>query len=208
MDPQSQELIPKFAQCMTSKTRGYCFTLNNYTDDEEQQLQQLGRQVQYLVYGRERGGRSQYLIYKVTSTSSTAQQASTEPKSYYRVHMSKDVEGLSIKRLNTAKDQDVHEEGRRPLSREARGAAGRDELKLIIQHARDGNIDWIAEHHPKWFLTTTHGSRNSNYDNQEYWKGSYKRMVGWTYWLRQVKITLGTIPKSLPQATQQMVGWI
>ena len=100
--PQSQELIPKFAQCMTSKTRGYCFTLNNYTDDEEQQLQQLGRQVQYLVYGRERGGEANTLIYKVTSTS-TAQQASTEPKSYYRVHMSKDVEGLSIKRLNTAK---------------------------------------------------------------------------------------------------------
>ena len=194
---------------MTSKTRGYCFTLNNYTDDEEQQLQQLGRQVQYLVYGRERGGEANtphlqgYIHFNSPTSFNRAKELLP------RAHVERR-RGLSIKRLNTAKkDQDVHEEGRRPLSREARGAAGRDELKLIIQHARDGNIDWIAEHHPKWFLT--HYSRlkgTQTTTTKNIGRRSYKRMVGWTYWLRQVKITLGTIPKSLPQATQQMVGWI
>lgn len=33
----------------------WCFTLNNYCDDDERKLQNVGDQVTYLVYGRERG---------------------------------------------------------------------------------------------------------------------------------------------------------
>lgn len=147
------EVIPKLAKCMTSKTRGYCFTLNNYTDDEEQQLQQLGRQVQYLVYGRERGGEANtpHLQGYIHFNSPTSFNRAKELLPRAHVERRRGTIDQAIEYCK--KDQDVHEEGRRPLSREARGAAGRDELKLIIQHARDGNIDWIAEHHPKWFLT-------------------------------------------------------
>ena len=111
------------------------------------------------------------LIYKVTSTS-TAQQASTEPKSYYRVHMSKDVEGLSIKRLNTAKKIKMY----------MRKAEDRCLVKLEEPLDETSSSSSSSTHEtetstglqntiPNGSSLTTHGSRNSNYDNQEYWKG-------------------------------------
>ena len=111
------------------------------------------------------------LIYKVTSTS-TAQQASTEQRATTACTCRKTSRTIDQAIEYCKKDQDVHEEGRRPLSREARGAAGRDELKLIIQHARETETSTGLQNTiPNGSSLTTHGSRNSNYDNQEYWKG-------------------------------------
>ena len=40
---------------LNRRSRSWCFTLNNYTADEESMVQALGRQVKFLIYGREVG---------------------------------------------------------------------------------------------------------------------------------------------------------
>lgn len=42
---------------MSTQSKGFCFTINNYTEDDEQEVANLGEdeRVEYLVYGREEG---------------------------------------------------------------------------------------------------------------------------------------------------------
>ena len=206
--PQSQELIPKFAQCMTSKTRGYCFTLNNYTDDEEQQLQQLGRQVQYLVYGRERGGEANtpHLQGYIHFNSPTSFNRAKEllPRAHVerrRGTIDQAIEYCKKIKMYMRKAEDrclvKLEEPLDETSSSSSSSTHETETSTGLQNTIPNGSS------P---LLTAQGTQTTTTKNIG--RGSYKRMVGWTYWLRQVKITLGTIPKSLPQATQQMVGWI
>ena len=86
--------------------------------------------------------------------------------------MSKDVEGLSIKRLNTA----------RKIKMYMRKAEDRCLVKLEEPLDETSSSSSSSTHEtetstglqntiPNGSSLTTHGSRNSNYDNQEYWKG-------------------------------------
>ena len=153
------------------QTRGYCFTLNNYTDDEEQQLQQLGRQVQYLVYGRERGGEANtphlqgYIHFNSPTSFNRAKELLP------RAH---------VERRRGTIDQAI--EYCKKIKMYMRKAEDRCLVKLEEPLDETSSSSSSSTHEtetstglqntiPNGSSLTTHGSRNSNYDNQEYWKG-------------------------------------
>lgn len=126
-----------------AQTRGFCFTINNFTDEHIESLESRG-DFQYLVMGIERGASGTphiqgYIHFK-------------KPKRLATVR--KIIKGGHVEtRRGTPqqaadyckKDGRVMEFGVLPVSKEEARSV---QWKSVLQHAEDGDFEWIKEHYP------------------------------------------------------------
>ena len=144
-----------------SRARGWCFTLNNYTQEEEEKIKQID--CKYLVFGHEHTKPGEgtphlqgFIFFKNQKTMQVVKKLIGD-----RAHL-ETMKGNSQQAADYCKKEGVNifEKGERPLTaREATSKAGkkhgeieRDEWADMIKHAEDQDLEWIKETYPECYL--------------------------------------------------------
>ena len=135
------------------QVRAWVFTINNYTPDHETLLQHLD--CQYIVYGRETGDsgtphlQGYVLFRKKLARGGVSRKI---PNAYLAPRNGTHEEARNY----CIKDGDFYERGEPPLSASqasSRGGAATAAKWMAIQAAaKRGDVDWVAEHHPKEYV--------------------------------------------------------
>lgn len=125
-----------------SRARGWCFTVNNYTEDDEKTLE--GVECVYLVYGRERGAQDtphlQGYIYF-----SNAKSLGGVKKILQRGHWERAKGNSEQNRDYCTKDGDFIERGERPMTQREKGDAGKRAYEEAFELAKQGRFEEIEE---------------------------------------------------------------
>lgn len=137
-----------------SKSRGFCFTTNNFGADEVLCLRRLGRSdgVRYLLFGRETGesGTRHLQGYIYFASPKTFRQA--KAKLGERCHLEKAKGGSRANYDYCTKDGDYEEFGTRPKDPKDKGAMEKERWGEILTKAKAGDLEWVADNHPKTYL--------------------------------------------------------
>lgn len=136
--------MPSIAQ----KVKGWCFTINNPTDQDRQDLETLKDIAQYYVYGEEEGcqGTFHFQGYVHLSQPKTLSQLKRILK---RAHL--ETRRGSVKQAieYCKKDGQFHEYGDRPKSA---AESTKDTWRAIIEHAERGDMEWIKHEQPSIYV--------------------------------------------------------
>jgi len=130
---------------------GYCFTLNNYSAEDELHLQGL-RGVQYLIYGREVGDSGtphlQGYIHYINNKSFQSVKNDIP-----RAHVERRQGTIDQAVEYCRKDSDVYEKGKKPRSQREKGETSKLVWTEIVSAAESGNHEWIRDNHPRVYFT-------------------------------------------------------
>ena len=127
-----------------SKTRAYCFTINNPSIADDLELELLKDNVDYLIYGKECGelGTPHYQGYVRFAHPVTSRRVSSLLS---RAHVER-AKGNAQQNINyCSKDGDFVEHGERPASSKS---DKKQMWKDIIKWAEEGDIEKIKEDYP------------------------------------------------------------
>lgn len=144
-----------------SKFRGWCFTLNNYSDNDQEQLNTVVRVLaRYVIYGREVGqdGTPHLQGYVYFHN---ARQRKAVSRLLPRAHLAPANGSAAQNRTYCTKDGDFTEFGDIPMEREMAqrkgGAGNAARYATAIQQAERGELDVIRRDDPQLYLL--HGVR-------------------------------------------------
>ncbi|MDB4302203.1 hypothetical protein N9924_01410 [bacterium] len=132
----------------TKQAKHWCWTLNNYTTDEEDHIKQLGQQfpepIQYLVYGRETGEEGTHHLQGFISFKNKIGFKRAKGLICDRAHF-ESAKGTPKQAANyCTKDGDFEEWGQVPY-----GQGHRSDLKQVIEKLQNGaTMRAIAKDHP------------------------------------------------------------
>lgn len=126
---------------MATKSRDYCFTLNNYTQDQVDAFQTLD--CVYVVYGKEKASTGTphlqgYVRFKSPKTLSAALKA-MPGKPHLEIKRGTCQQAIDY----CKKDGDVYERGEIPVTQEEKGAKNKRRHEEAFQAAKDGRFDDI-----------------------------------------------------------------
>jgi len=129
-----------------SKSRDYCFTLNNYTVDHIELFNSID--CVYVVYGKEVGDSGTphlqgYIRFKNQKTMSAA--IKLMPGCHIEIKRGTCAEAITY----CKKDGDVYERGEAPKTPADGGKMEKDRWKEINKRARDGDEAWLEEFEPQ-----------------------------------------------------------
>lgn len=126
-----------------SRSRGYCFTLNNWTPEDTEALVKV--ECQYLVYGKEVGeeGTPHLQGYVYFKSLKSFKQIKTLLGDRYHIEAQR---GSTEQAADYCKkDGDFHEVGVVPMSQKKKGEAGKRVYEEAFELAKQGKIDEIPE---------------------------------------------------------------
>lgn len=140
------------ARVQVLKTRGYCFTLNNYTDDDQASLRALD--FRYLTYGREVGANGTkhlqgYIHFRCPRSFTSVKRLVP------RWHVEPRNGTIQQAVVYCHKDGDFEEFGDVPSPEEGRkkgGEANKERWKTITAKARKGDLSWVELNEPQVFV--------------------------------------------------------
>jgi len=132
------------------RSRGWCFTINNWTDEDLVVLERLD--YVYLVAGRERGENGTphlqgYIHYKIPKSFATVKR--DLPKAHIESRKGTPKQAAEYCR----KDGDFVEFGVLP---ETAGDASKIAWTTILDKAKCGDTKWIEENYPKVWIQSSH----------------------------------------------------
>lgn len=164
----------------TQRSRTWCFTLNNYTPEEEEGCRLI--ETVYTIFGKEVGEKGTphlqgYLSFK--NKKSLAQLKKLLP----RAHLAQAKADAIKNQVYCSKEGDVYEKGTPPATQEEKGERGKAAMREIIKRARENDEAWLEENHPAEYyhhLATFRSHKKPktevmSYDNEdtphEWWVG-------------------------------------
>lgn len=162
-----------------ARVRTWCYTLNNYSDDEYTELQ--ATECKHHVIGKEVGKEgTPHLQGCVTyaTKKSLLQMKKIQPRAHWEP-----ARDASNAVEYCRKDGDVWENGTPPASQKEKGERGKAAMSEIIKRAREGDEAWLEENHPAEYyhhLATFRSHKKPktgtmNYSNEdtphEWWVG-------------------------------------
>jgi len=124
-----------------SKNRTWCFTINNYTSEDEEQVAVLSEKARYLIVGREGKDATPHLQgYVVFKSQRTLRAVSKDlPRAHLLI-----AKGSSLENRNyCSKEGDFHEVGDRPLAPSEKGQMEKDRFEKAWELAKEGKIEEI-----------------------------------------------------------------
>ena len=152
-DPmRSEELIPQFTKWSSSQepkmskgSRGWCFTINNYTEEDRDGLRSL--ECVYIVYGYERGDNGTphfqgYVHFQHQKTLSAVK------KIMPRAHLEPRKGSVDQAVEYCKKEGDFEERGEKPKSQKERGEMEKKRWKRVLELAEAGDYDTLKEEEP------------------------------------------------------------
>lgn len=129
---------------MTCRKRDYCFTINNWNDEDERTLAKLSEspKVRYIIIGREKGAEGtphlQCYIYYHNATSFESVK-----KQLPRAHIEA-VKGTPEQNIAyCSKGGDYIEVGEPPLSQQRKGELGKAYWDDVVKKAKGGSLEEI-----------------------------------------------------------------
>lgn len=139
----------------SGRSRGWCFTLNNYTDAEETALQHI--QFAYLIYGREVGLNGTPHLQGYIHFTNAKKFTQIKAMLGLRYHLERRKGTLEQAITYCKKDGDYLEFGRKPMSGKEKGQAEKDRWGTILSMAKAGDITGLQREYPKEAIL--HGPR-------------------------------------------------
>lgn len=141
------------ARVQVIRTRGYCFTLNNPQEGDEETL--LGLGYKYITFGREVGNNGTPHLQGYIHFAHP-QRFTTVKRMVQRWHVEPRNGTIQQAITYCHKDGDYVERGDIPLdpatSGKKGGEANKQRWSNILQRAKDGDTEWIESNEPKVFL--------------------------------------------------------
>lgn len=131
---------------MTS--RSWCYTLNNYTEEERDALRRVS--CCYQVFGYERGDEGTPHLQGYIHFKSARSQAAVK-KEFPRCHLEVRKGTVDQAVEYCKKDGDFEEFGEKPLSQKEKGDTQKRKWREIIDRAHVGDEDWLLETHPSLY---------------------------------------------------------
>jgi len=131
------------------RSRTWCFTLNNYTTEEEEGCRLI--ETVYTIFGKEVGEQGTphlqgYLRFK--NEKSLAQLKKLLPRAHLMI-----AKGTpSDNRKYCSKDGDVFEKGIPPLTDIEKGQKEKKRWKRALEEAQEGNLAYFEENEPQIYL--------------------------------------------------------
>lgn len=126
-----------------SRTRKYCFTINNYTDEDILHLDKVKDEATYLIYGKEVGEENTphlqgFIYFKIVKSFNQIK------KMLPRAHIEKAKGSVLQNYEYCSKDGDYVEFGDKPKSSKEKGEVTKRKWEESIQSAKDGDLDNIS----------------------------------------------------------------
>lgn len=126
--------------CNSGRSRAWCFTLNNYTEEEQEQVAVMSADTTYMIIGRETGeqGTPHLQGYAYFANAKTL----TRMKKYLsRAHF--EIAKGSVEKNITycSKEGDWTEVGERPMDQATKGKRGREYWEEQLSLAKRGKVD-------------------------------------------------------------------
>lgn len=141
---------------MTS--RSFCFTLNNYTEEDIVNIKDLGN-FKYLIFGKEVGESGtphlQGFVYYLTNRSLRAVKKDI-PRAHFEVKKGTFKQAIDY----CKKDDNYCEVGVAPIDAVEKGDKQRVKWAMIMEKARVGDEDWLLENHPDIYFNQLHNFRS------------------------------------------------
>jgi len=133
-----------------SRRVGYCFTLNNWTEEEYSHI--LGIPSKYLIVGKEIGESGTPHLQGYIHFERNV-RFNTVKKYLPRAHIEQ-AKGTAEQNADYCKkDGNFHEQGSLPKSK---GDASKEAYANILKHAEDGDMDWIKSNYPRMWIQLSH----------------------------------------------------
>lgn len=132
-----------------TRSRNYCFTLHNPTEDEEVLIQ--GLDVVYLVYGREACPETQrpHLQGYVVLPHPKALLPMKKFLGIDRVHLEASKGDSMANYKYCTKDGNFYEKGVRPMTQSEKGEAGKRKYEEIFALAAEGKVEEVRSKYPQ-----------------------------------------------------------
>lgn len=134
----------------SGRGRGWCFTLNNYTESEVLAL--VAAPFKYLIYGKEVGDSGTphlqgYVHFVDTKTRGQAKRILGP-----RFHLESRKGSLDQAIEYCKKDGDFHEFGTKPFTAKEKGQSEKDRWTAILGLAKAGNLEGLKTEYPREWL--------------------------------------------------------
>lgn len=137
-----------------SRSRSWCYTINNYTEEDRDALRALV--CQYQVFGYERGEEGtphlQGYVHFVTKKS-LAQLKKVMPRAHLEIRKGSIDQAVEY----CKKEGDFEEFGEKPKSQREKGELEKIRWKRVREHAKEGDWEWLEENEPG--LLTLHEAK-------------------------------------------------
>ncbi|AXH74167.1 MAG: putative viral replication protein [Cressdnaviricota sp.] len=129
--------------------RGYCFTINNPTQEDIEKLKKA--HFKYIIYGREIGESGtlhlQGYIHYINLVDLRRVKLDM-PRAHIEVRKGTLEEAITY----CKKDGLFEEHGTKPLTPSEKGQMGKEAWRNIIEKAKAGDLEWIEENEPKTYF--------------------------------------------------------
>lgn len=138
---------------MPTRNRAWCFTVNNYSDDDEQKLQNFP--CRYIVYGHEVGeqGTPHLQGYLYLTAAKTLRALKKDMPDGAHLEVAKGNADQNFEYC-TKQDEGFFEMGDRPVSQKRKGELGAEYWENVRKRAKEGDLDEIdAEVYVKHYST-------------------------------------------------------
>jgi len=135
---------------MSKGSRGWCYTLNNYTEEERDALRAL--KSVYHVFGYERGEEGTphlqgYVHFQHQKTLSAVKKIM--PRAHLEPRMGTVDQAVEY----CKKEGDFEEHGEKPMSQKEKGECNKKRWRQIQQKAEEGDEEWLKENEPHVYHT-------------------------------------------------------
>lgn len=147
------------------KSRMWCFTLNNYSDDDVSRLKALDLQaLRYTCVGKEVGDSGTPHLQGFLYFKSAVRLQSVKRVVGDRAHCEIARGNVEQNFTYCTKDGDFFEVGERPLFQSEKGAAEKERYKKAFAFARSGDMDALIEECPDIAMRHYHTIKRIRYD--------------------------------------------
>jgi len=124
-----------------TRSLGWCFTLNNYTEEERTAL--IGTQCRYMVVGREIGAEGTNHLQGFVQFEKPGKTLAACKKLNARAHWESSKGSIDQNYAYCTKDGDFEEVGVKPMTQQKKGEAEKHRWDEILSAAQDGRLEDI-----------------------------------------------------------------
>lgn len=137
------------------RSRDWCFTLNNYTDDDVARVKNM--ECRYLIFGFEVGEKGTPHLQGYIYFKNAVKFRVCSEKFGNVAHIEKRMGTIDQAIEYCKKEGNYFEKGDKPMSQKDKGDAEKRRWEELKEHAKNDDLDWIREEQTDLYVRYTNG---------------------------------------------------